>query len=57
MNESFKWLLVATFGVWTLVLFAFLIYLSWAYLELKKDQSQPPQVARDHTGRPLKERV
>jgi hypothetical protein len=57
MNESFKWLLVVIFGVWTLILFAFLIYLSWAYLELKKDKSQPPQVARDHTGRPLKERV
>jgi hypothetical protein len=57
MNESFKWLLVVIFGGWTLILFAFLIYLSWAYLELKKDKSSPPQVARDHTGRPLKERV
>jgi hypothetical protein len=57
MNESLKWLPVAIFGGWTLILCAFLIYLSWALLELKKDKSHPPQVARDHTGRPLKERV
>jgi hypothetical protein len=57
MNESFKWLLVATLGVWTLILFAFLIYLSWAYLELKRQQGRPPEVARNSTGRPLKERI
>jgi hypothetical protein len=51
------WLLVATCGVWALILCAFLVYFFWAYLELKKDWNQPPQVARDGSGRPLKERL
>lgn len=57
MSEIFKWLVVVTLGVWTVILFALFLYLALVYLEPKKQRSRPPQVERDHTGRPLKERV
>ena len=58
MSETIKWLTVLLLGMWTLILFAFLIYLGWIYLKLKRlDRYRPPEVPRDGAGRPLKERA
>jgi len=55
--SELKLLLVMLLGVWTLILFAFLIYLGWVYLELKRLGGwRPPEVPRDGAGRALKER-
>jgi hypothetical protein len=53
-------LILIVLGVLSLILFACVIYLGWLYLRLschKRSAARPPEVARDGTGRPLKERV
>jgi hypothetical protein len=53
-------LIIIVFGVWTLILFALWIYLGWLWVGFccyRRSAARPPEVARDGTGRPLKERV